>query len=65
MKSKKTLTKREAQIFKLIIAGRTNLEIANRLDLSVKTVEAHKHSIAIKMGAESAADLKSFKGRKV
>lgn len=61
MKSKRTLTKREVQIFKLITAGKTNSEIADRLDLSVKTVEAHKHNIFIKLDADSAEDLRRFK----
>ena len=64
MKSKRTLTKREAQILKLITAGKKNSDIANKLELSVKTVEAHKHNIFIKMGVDSAADLKRHKSTK-
>lgn len=65
MKSKRALTKREAQIFKLITAGKTNLQIAEKLELSVKTVETHKHNIMIKVGANSSADLKRYKGKKL
>ena len=61
---KRELTKREAQIFKLITSGKTNLQIAERLDLSVKTIEAHKHNILIKVGADSGKDLKRFKPKK-
>lgn len=61
---KRELTKREAQIFKLIIAGKTNSAIADRLQVSVKTVEAHKHNILIKVGADSAKDLKRLKPKK-
>ena len=58
---KRALTKREAEIFKLITAGKTNAEIADRLGISVKTVETHKHNILIKVGAESGEHLKGFK----
>ena len=64
MKSTRELTKREIQIFKLIIAGKTNSQIAKKLGLSVKTIEAHKHNMSLKMGANSAADLKRYKDKK-
>lgn len=57
---KRALTKREAQIFKLIVAGKTNSQIADRLGLSVKTIEAHKHNILIKVGVDRAEDLKQY-----
>ena len=60
----RALTKRETQIYKLVTAGKTNLQIAERLDLSVKTVETHKHNIFIKVGANSAKDLKPLKIKK-
>lgn len=65
MKSKRELTKREVQIFRLIIAGKTNLQIAAKLGLSVKTIETHKHNILLKLGADSSADLKRYKGKKL
>lgn len=61
MKRKRTLTKRELQLFRLIAAGKTNSDIASRLDLSVKTVETHKHNILIKLGADNVQELKRFK----
>lgn len=61
---KRELTKREIQIFKHITAGKTNVEIAERLQISVKTVESHKHNILVKVGADSAKDLKRFKLKK-
>ena len=36
------LSPRETTVLHLIAWGYTNKEIANRLDLSVKTIEAHK-----------------------
>ena len=64
-KSKRELTKRELQVFRFITSGRTNLQIAEKLDLSVKTVEAHKHNILLKLGADSTEDLKRYKGKKL
>jgi DNA-binding NarL/FixJ family response regulator len=61
---KRALTKRESEIFRLITAGKTNSEIADRLEVSVKTVEAHKHNILIKVGVDSGKDLKRFKLKK-
>lgn len=61
---KRELTKRETQIFKHITAGKTNSEIAERLEISVKTVEAHKHNILLKVGADSAKELNQFKVKK-
>ena len=60
----RALTARAKQIFKLIAAGKKNSEIADKLELSVKTVEAHKHNILIKLGADSAKDLKGSKQKK-
>ena len=61
MNRNRTLTKREVQIFKLVTAGKTNSQIADKLDLSVKTIETHKHNIFIKVGADSSEDLKRYK----
>lgn len=61
---KRELTKREIQIFKHVTTGKTNSEIAELLQISVKTVEAHKHNILLKVGADSAKDLKRFKLKK-
>jgi len=54
---KRVLTERENEVFEFVISGMTNSEIAEELDRSVKTIEAHKHNILIKLGAESTADL--------
>ena len=36
------LSRRELQIIKLLAFGHTNQEIARQLEVSVKTIEAHK-----------------------
>ncbi|MFA0707864.1 response regulator transcription factor, partial [Vibrio sp. 10N.222.48.A3] len=40
-----TLTKREAQIFKRVIRGDTNLEISSELFISESTVKTHVYNI--------------------
>jgi RNA polymerase sigma factor (sigma-70 family) len=44
------LTERQKEILKLIAEGYSIKEIANRLNLSVKTVETHKSQIMDKLG---------------
>ena len=51
------LTERQRQILELIVAGRSNKEIADRLNLSIKTIEFHRAKIMAKLGARSAAEL--------
>jgi len=51
------LTAREAEILRLIAEGHTNTEIARRLFLSVRTVEAHRAHIQRKVGAGSRSKL--------
>jgi DNA-binding NarL/FixJ family response regulator len=51
------LSNREMQIFLLIGAGRTTGEIATELNLSPKTIGAHRENIKTKLGFASAAEL--------
>lgn len=51
------LSDREYQIFQAIVAGDSVTDIAQKLNLSVKTVSTHKTHILEKMGADSVADL--------
>ena len=44
-----TLTERELETLKLVCDGYTNLEIANSLFVSVKTIEHYLHSIYNKL----------------
>ena len=51
------LTNREAQVLERIVAGRLNKQIADDLNISIKTVEAHRANIMEKLGANTVADL--------
>lgn len=56
-KCKRTLTRREAQVFDLVIAGKTNKAIAETLHLSHRTIEVHRSHMMEKMQASSLAEL--------
>ncbi|MGO9428953.1 response regulator transcription factor [Rhodoblastus sp.] len=51
------LTERERDVLRLLIAGKTSKVIASALDISVKTVENHRHNIMTKAGVASVAQL--------
>lgn len=51
------LTVREREILKLIASGLTNKQIADRLFISVKTVETHRTNIMQKLDIHTIADL--------
>ena len=51
------LTPRERQVMERIVAGNTNKQIAHGLDISDKTVEAHRAKVMEKMAAASFAEL--------
>jgi two-component system response regulator FixJ len=52
-----TLTRREREVLDRVLAGKPNKVIAFELDLSIKTVEVHRHSVMDKMAARSVAEL--------
>lgn len=54
------ITPRELAVLKQIIAGRPNKLIARKLDLSPRTVEAHRARVMQKMQAGSVAELVSL-----
>ncbi len=54
------LTSREKEVLKLIADGYTNQEIADRLIISVKTVETHRAHILEKLELHSRADLVKY-----
>ena len=58
------LSVREREVLQLAAEGVGNSEIAKRLVLSVKTVEAHKANICRKLGLRGSADLIKYAIRK-
>ncbi len=52
-----TLSDREYQVFQLLVAGKAVSEIAEQLNLSVKTVSTHKARLMEKMGMTNQAEL--------
>ena len=56
----KNLTAREIQIFKLFAEGYTNKEIADKLFISIRTVESHKNHIMKKFELKNTVQLIKF-----
>jgi two-component system, NarL family, response regulator NreC len=54
------LTSREREILQMIAEGKTNKEIANILNLSVYTVEAHRGKIMEKLNLHNTGDIVRF-----
>jgi two-component system, NarL family, response regulator NreC len=54
------LTSREREVLQMIAEGKTNKEIANTLNLSVYTVEAHRGRIMEKLNLHSTGELVRF-----
>jgi DNA-binding NarL/FixJ family response regulator len=55
--AKPVLSERETQLLRLIATGRRNKEIADRMTLSVKSIEAYRSRLMAKLGCASSADL--------
>jgi two-component system response regulator NreC len=55
-----TPSERESEVLRLIAAGYSNKEIATRLTLSVKTVEAHKANAMRKLGLNGRIDIVKY-----
>jgi DNA-binding NarL/FixJ family response regulator len=54
------LTPREKQVLKLVAEGRSNKEIAELLDISVKTAMTHREHLMVKLDAHNRTDLIRF-----
>jgi DNA-binding NarL/FixJ family response regulator len=52
-----SLSRREREIFALVVQGRASTEIARLLSISLKTVETHRSHINRKLGVHSGAEL--------
>jgi DNA-binding NarL/FixJ family response regulator len=55
-----TLTDREKQVLKLVAEGRSNKEVAELLDISVKTAMSHREHIMQKLDLHSRTELIKF-----
>ncbi len=58
------LTEREQEVLKLVADGLSNQEIADRLTISVKTVERHRANIMGKLNLHSRTELVKYAIRK-
>jgi two-component system nitrate/nitrite response regulator NarL len=54
------LSRREREIFRLAVLGSSSRELAERLFISVKTVDSHLLNIARKLGVRTTAGLVRF-----
>lgn len=61
-KPKKTgdLSKREEEVLKLIASGMSNRDIADKLFISIRTVDAHRNHIIQKLKLRSTAELVKY-----
>ena len=57
------LTRREREIFELMIRGYTNIEISARLFIALRTVETHRQRITKKLSARSIFELQRIAAR--
>jgi two-component system, NarL family, response regulator NreC len=54
------LSDREREVLRLIALGNTNVEIAETLGLSVRTVETHRSHVVAKTGRKTRAELVAY-----
>ncbi|HHW69014.1 MAG TPA: response regulator transcription factor [Tenericutes bacterium] len=52
---KSILTKREKEVFELLILNKSTVEIANKLNISEKTVRNHISNVMQKLGVKGRA----------
>jgi FixJ family two-component response regulator len=52
-----TLTSRERAVFDLIVAGKLNKQIADMLNISLRTVKSHRAQLMTKLDVTTAAEL--------
>jgi len=55
-----TLGAREREVLQLVAEGKTSAETAQRLHISIKTVETHRRNIAQKLGLHGTAELTKY-----
>ena len=52
-----SLTRREREVMDRILAGMRNKQIADELEISIKTVEVHRSRVMEKLGVDTVAEL--------
>jgi DNA-binding NarL/FixJ family response regulator len=57
---KYSLTQREKEILKLYVEGFSNQEVADKLNISIRTVETHKNNIMQKFEFKSTVEMVKF-----
>jgi len=55
-----SLSAREAEVFRLVVRGQLNKQIAYALGISERTVKVHRHQVMEKLGAKSLAEVVSI-----
>lgn len=55
-----SITKREQDVLNLVAKGKTSAEISDMLNISTRTVEAHRYNLMQKLGIKNAAGLARF-----
>ena len=55
--NKKQLTKRETEVAELVVSGLTNQKIAEKLHISIHTVQFHRSNILKKLNLKNTVDL--------
>lgn len=55
-----TLSEREREVLSMVSQGHTNQAIANKLFLSVKTIESYRARLMAKLGLKNRAELTTF-----
>ncbi|MCB0630602.1 MAG: response regulator transcription factor [Saprospiraceae bacterium] len=59
-----SLTRREKQILDLVLLGKSNKDIAEELNKSVRTIETHRYNLMNKMDVKNLAEL-TYKARQL
>lgn len=54
---RRSLTKRETEVVRLVSQGHKNREVAEKLEISVKTVETHRSNVMNKLALRNVVEL--------
>ncbi|HEY9102783.1 response regulator transcription factor [Chitinimonas sp.] len=59
-----TLSPREREVMERVLAGKLNKQVADELNIAIRTVEVHRANLFAKMGVRSALDLAQLLARR-